>query len=389
MKAFTIAGMNLRRFVRDRSNVFWVFIFPIMLILVLGSAFGGSSGPRLGVYNGGDGPLAAGFEAQLKGQSGIQVIDLGSRNDLVTTVERGEVEAGLFIPEDYDGALRAGTPVSVELMGRSEEDVQGIRGTLRSVLTQQSIVLRAAGFVESEGVGSFAEGLEAAELTSAYVADVTVNISEAGEQLGFFQLGRFDSSAQQQLLLFVFLTSLNQSAALIQTRRLGVARRMMATPTPVRTILLGEGLGRYAIALVQGLFIMVGTLLFFNVDWGDPIGAAAILVVFSLVGSGAAMLMGSLFENDQQAGGLGVLFGMGLAALGGCMIPLVIFEYFAPTLFNVAHVTPHAWGLEAFDALVIDNGTAFDTLPFVGILLGYAVVFYLLAIWRLRKVLTR
>ncbi|MDH3398067.1 MAG: ABC transporter permease, partial [Acidimicrobiia bacterium] len=79
----------------------------------------------------------------------------------------------------------------------------------------------------------------------------------------------------------------------------------------------------------------------------------------------------------------------GLAALGGCMIPLVIFEYFAPTLFNVAHVTPHAWGLEAFDALVIDNGTAFDTLPFVGILLGYAVVFYLLAIWRLRKVLTR
>ena len=53
MKAFTIAGVNLRRFFRDRSNVFWVFIFPILLILVLGAAFGGSSDPRLGVYQSG------------------------------------------------------------------------------------------------------------------------------------------------------------------------------------------------------------------------------------------------------------------------------------------------------------------------------------------------
>jgi len=37
---------------------------------------------------------------------------------------------------------------------------------------------------------------------------------------------------------------------------------------------------------------------------------------------------------------------------------------------------------------VIEKGTLVDTLPYVGILLGYAVVFYALAIWRLRRVLT-
>jgi ABC-2 type transport system permease protein len=388
MKAFTIAGINLRRFVRDRSNVFWVFIFPILLILVLGSAFGGSSDPRLGIHNAGTGPLAADLVALLRDQPGLQVMGYESRNDLVATTERGEIEAGLLIPGDYDSALQSGVPTSVDLMTRGEEEAQGIRGNVQSILTQQSVVLRAAGFVASEGVGSFAEGLDSAQLASANIVEVTVKVSEVGEQLGFLQLGRFDSSAQQQLLLFVFLTSLSQSAALIQTRRLGVARRMVSTPTPVRTILAGEGLGRYAIALLQGLFIMVGTLLFFNVDWGDPIGAAAILVVFSLVGSGAAMLMGALFDNDQQAGGLGVLFSLGLAALGGCMVPLIIFEFFAPTLFNIAHITPHAWGLEAFDALVIENGTVVDTLPYLGILLAYAAVFYLLAIWRLRRVLT-
>jgi len=300
MKAFTIAGINLRRFVRDRSNVFWVFIFPILLILVLGAAFGSSSDPRLGVYNGGDGPLANELVVLLGEQPGMQVIGHGSRNDLIATAERGELEAGLLIPDDYDASLQGGALASVEFIARSQEDAQGIRSNVLSAITQQSVVLRAAGFVESEGVGSFAQGLEIAGLARANISDVSVAQSSAGEPVGFFQLGRFDASAQQQMLLFVFLTSLTASAALIQTRRLGVARRMVATPTPVRTILIGEGLGRFAIALVQGLFIMVGTLVFFNVDWGDPIGAAAILIVFSLVGSGAAMLMGSLFNNDPQ-----------------------------------------------------------------------------------------
>jgi ABC-2 type transport system permease protein len=389
MKAFTIAGVNLRRFFRDRSNVFWVFIFPILLILVLGAAFGGSSDPRLGVYHSGEGELAAELVVLLEEQPGMQVIGFESRDALLATVERAELEAGLLIPDDFDSALNTGTMTAVEFLARNAEDAQAIRSSVQSALTQQSVVLRAAGFVEAEGVGTFAEGLEMAGQARANVMDVTVAQSSAGESIGFFQLGRFDASAQQQMLLFVFLTSLTASAALIQTRRLGVARRMVSTPTPVRTILVGEGLGRFAIALMQGLFIMVGTLAFFNVDWGDPIGAAAILIVFSLVGSGAAMLMGSLFNNDQQASGLGVLFGMGLAALGGCMVPLIIYEFFAPTLFKIAHITPHAWGLEAFDALVVDNGTLVDTLPFLAILFGYAAVFYLLAIWRLRKVLTR
>ncbi len=187
----------------------------------------------------------------------------------------------------------------------------------------------------------------------------------------------------QQLLLFVFLTSLTASAALIQTRQLGLARRMVATPTSVGTILIGESLGRLAVALLQGVFIMIGTLVLFGVDWGQPLGAVIIVVTFALVGSGAAMLMGSLFSNDQQASGVAVMLGLGLAALGGCMIPLVVFEVFAPTLWRVAHITPHAWALEAFDALIVDDGTVIDILPFVAILLGYAVVFYGLATWRL------
>ena len=59
MKSLTIAAMNLRRFMRERANIFFVFIFPMLLILVLGSVFGGGFDTRLGVVALGSGELTS------------------------------------------------------------------------------------------------------------------------------------------------------------------------------------------------------------------------------------------------------------------------------------------------------------------------------------------
>ena len=84
------------------------------------------------------------------------------------------------------------------------------------------------------------------------------------------------------------------------------------------------------------------------------------------------MLMGALFHNDQQAAPVGVFLGLGTAALGGCMMPLQVMELFAPAVWTVAHVTPHAWALEAFEDLVLNGAGLGDVLPYIGILLAYA-----------------
>ena len=63
--------------------------------------------------------------------------------------------------------------------------------------------------------------------------------------------GTFQGGAAQELILFVFLVAL-ASAMLIETRRIGVTRRMLASPTSVRTILVGEALGRYESGSCRG-----------------------------------------------------------------------------------------------------------------------------------------
>jgi linearmycin/streptolysin S transport system permease protein len=196
---------------------------------------------------------------------------------------------------------------------------------------------------------------------------------------------RFEGGASTQLLLFIFLTSLSGAVWLIETRRLGIARRMLSTPTSTRTILAGQVLGRLAIALLQALIIVLGSLLAFGVAWGDPLGTAAVILSFALVGTGAAVLLGSLCGDEQQAGPVALLLGLGLAALGGSMAPL---EVFPDTARKLAHITPHAWANDAFSKLLRHGGDLGSVVPQVAVLLGFAAVALALATWRLRRAIT-
>jgi ABC-2 type transport system permease protein len=386
MRVLAIAGVNLRRLLRDRSNIFFVLLFPMLLILVIGAAFGGSFTPQLGVVVPEGGPLADRLVAALEADEGIRVEQIEGEDALQTAVERGNLAGGLVLPPGYDQTVREDGQVELRFLSRPDEYGQQVSLTVQAVVAREAAVLRAAGFAAAEAGSSFEDTLGTADAVAADLPEVAVRASTVGEAVFPENLGRFDLGASSQLLLFVFLTSLVGSTALIETRRLGVSRRMLATPTSTRTILAGEALGRIAVALVQGLIIMLGAALLFGVSWGDPFAAAAVLALFAVAASGAAMVIGATFRTEQQAAGIGIMLGLGLAALGGSMMPM---ELFSDTMRTVSRFTPHAWANEAFAELVRRGGGLVDVAPQLGVLAGYAAALFLLGSWLLRRTLTR
>ncbi|GAB4247746.1 MAG: hypothetical protein Kow00129_08350 [Thermoleophilia bacterium] len=388
MKVLYIAATSIRRLFRERSNLFFVFILPMLLILVLGSAFGGQTDPRVGVSYGGAGRLGDELVAALRQSGGLVVVEEEDRDDLILAVERGRLEAGVVIPPGYDEELRAGGRVTVEFVSRPEQSARAVGNTIEAIVARQASLLRAAKFAAQTTGVPFSEALEQGERLTEEIPRFEVRQETVGEPFLLDRLGRFDLGAYSQLILFVFLTSMTGSSALIQSRQLGISRRMFSTPTPVRSILAGEALGRFAVALLQGGFIMLGSAVIFGVGWGNPGGALAVLLIFSFGAAATGMLLGAVFKNDQQAAGLGVIVGLGLAALGGCMVPLSIMEVFSPTLWRVAHVTPHAWGIEAFEELILRDGSLLDIWMELGVLSAFAAAMFALATWRLRAALT-
>lgn len=386
MKVLTITGVNVRRMLRERSNIFFVFIFPVALILLIGAQFGGGVEPAVGVTRAGDGALPAAIVDELARLEGVDVREFGDVRQLRAAVESGNVQAGVFLPAGMDSAAERGDVAEIGYVGRTGGLSAELQSVVGSAVARVMRPVGAAQFAAVETGVSYEDALAVSTRLASEGAEIDVVVSSVGEAVFPESLGQFDLGAAQQLVLFVFLTAFAGGSALILTRQLGISQRMLSTPTSTRTIVLGEAGGRFGVAIVQGLYIMILTLVLFGVDWGDPVGALAILLAFSAVGAGSGMLMGAVFNNDQQAGGVGVVLSLGLAALGGCMVPI---ELFSPTMQAVAHATPHAWALDGFAELVRRGGNALDILPELGVLTLFALGLMLAASWRLRLAITR
>lgn len=385
-KMLTIAAVALKRFARERANLFFVFVLPIGIVILIGAQFGGGVTPRLGVHLPADGGVAAeAIVANLEETGEVDVLRFDSRDALADAVALGNVTVGVDLPDNFTARLTAGEDLAVELIGPAGQMLGGYQAVLADAVSEITETEAAIRFAIEQGATRQAATNAVAAVADA-VPTVTVNTSEVGESLFAGVSGQFVIGSTSELVLFMFLTGLTGSAALIQSRRLGVTRRMLSTPTGALTVIAGEGLGRFAVVLVQGLYIIAATLLLFQVEWGNILGVAAILVVFGACGAGAAMLFGTLFQNDQQAAGIGVIVALGLAALGGAMVPI---ELFPDAMVTVAKFTPHYWAIDAFAELQRRDGTLVDILPQLGAIAGFAVILLGLATWRMRVTLGR
>lgn len=382
--SLAIAAVELRRFMRDRSNIFFVFIFPLLLVAVIGSQFGGGPSHGTVVVTGEPSDLRSALVTELT-DADVNVSVAGA-DAAAEQLARGRTDVGVTVPAAAVDAFDEGTDLELEMVlgsgAGSAATAQTVRDAVQALSSHQGQIaaLVDAGADAAAVPDALAQAEQAVTPATVRVVDVD-EIAQA-----FAGVGQFDVSASSQLLLFVFLTSLAGSATLIQGRRYRVIPRMLSAPVSTGQVIGGEALGRFVIAGFQGVYIMVVTALLFGVDWGDLTASVVVLATFSAVAAGAAMVIGSLLDNEGAATGLGIGAGLVLAALGGGMLPL---ELFPDGLRTVAHFTPHAWAYEAFAEIQRHEGTVVDVLPQLGVLVGMAVVLLVLGSWLLRRSLVR
>ncbi len=369
-----IARMELQRFINQRENIFFAFIMPLLLVFVIGLQFGTGAVESRVLLVGEPSQLRSDLAAELAAGPGDTEATLAaSHDDALDRLARGRAELAVIIDDDAAAAYTAPPPAGVELeLVHGTGDgvalaVQDVRTALADLarLRAQRAVLTAAGAPESDAAAAISSAAAAAPPVDVAVRDV----DETGNV--FAGISGFDLGASSQLLLFVFLSSLTGAATFIDSRRNRTVQRILASPVTPRQLATGQVLGRWAIAMVQGVLIIVAARLIFGVDWGNPLLTLAVLAVFGLSAAGAALILGALVSNEGAATGAGIGIGLVLAALGGCMLPL---DLFTGTLRTVAHVTPHAWAYEAFAEIQRHGAGLVDVLPQLGMLAGFAVV---------------
>ncbi len=382
MSAFAVAGVSLRRLGRDRTALFFLVVLPVLVILVVGASVSGFSTFRVGVVDEGAGQAGRSLVSALERAPDLDVRPEPSVSAARTAVARADLSTAVVLPAGMDEALRAGRSVDVAVLAeQSNSTQQAAAAAVSAVVARQGGLAQAAVFADHQVSGTYDANLARAAAAASGVArvDVTPRVVDAAATI--LPQG-YSYSAPTMLVLFVFLNALAAGATVVETRRLGMYERMSAAPVRAVAVVAGETLGALSVTLAQSALIVVVGAAAFGVSWGDPLGAAALVVVWSLVSAGAGMLSGTLFRTPEQASAIGPAVGIAFAMLGGCMWPLAIVT---PVMREIGHVTPQAWAVDAWTALVARGVSLAGIAPELGVLVAFAVGLWALAAVRLRR----
>jgi len=383
MRTLAIAQASGRRLLRDKRALFFTIVLPIVLIVVVGAVVSGFNTFKVGIVDLDRSQASQQLVADLDHTAGISAVPYRSVSTLDKAVARSEINAGVVLPGGLQADELSGRPVSVGIVAEQANT------------TQQAAVSRVSSVIAAYG-GRVEAGQFAARFGGTFGGDFQLAVSLAA-RTPQVSLGKqvvavaqntlppgFEYSAPTELVLFVFLTAVAGSAALVESRRLGIYERVLAAPVRPGVIVIGESVTAVLIAAVQSaLIVLVGSVAF-GVSWGNPPAALLLVLLWCIVGAGAGMAAGTLFRTPEQASAIGPVIGITFAMLGGCMWPLSIVS---PIMRTIGHVTPQAWAVDAWTSLLSGHGTIITIWHQLAILALFALGLFAIAAFRSRRLL--
>ena len=181
---------------------------------------------------------------------------------------------------------------------------------------------------------------------------------------------------------FMLFMGIDVGIGMLLLRQRGLWRRFRAAPLSKAT-LLGS---RAVSAMLIGILILAVVFTFARIVFdvrieGSVAGFVVVCAAFSLMTAAYGLLIAAVGKTPEAARGLATLATLLMVMLSGAWVPSFVFPQW---LQQVTKAVPARWAMDGIDAMTW-RGLGFEEalLP-IAVLLGCAVVFGAIAIWRFR-----
>ena len=389
-----IAAKDLTQILRDRKSFLFLLIMPIAFTFLFGFAFGGfitgKTDPRLPValVNEDGGDLSLRLVGLLENSEVIVLKqdDKKTLADYEKSLSKGDIAGILVIPAGYSDSLLTGSlprlSLTVDLTQTAGTTVQGEVLAAASRLASAVQTALIVGQTSSAFEPAFEQALAAWEEPPVRIETASAVLTT--EQKPSQQVLSLAHTSPGMMLQFAIASLLTSATVVVNERKTRSLQRLLTTATRRPHILLGHYLAIFALIFSQFLVLITFGQLILKVDYFRLPGAT-LLVAFtaSLCISALGLLIGVLAKSEEQAIAFSLIPMFLFAGLGGAWVPL---EFTGATFQAIGHVTPVAWAMDGFKNITVRLlGFESVLLPSAA-LAGYALLFFLLAVWRFRKV---
>lgn len=348
--------LNLR-LVRDKTALFFVFLFPIIFLLVFGSLNRGSDDIdfKVAVINHSETQFAKEFANQAADSKVLKVDEtVTSFDEAKERMGRGELDSIIELPADFGTPDSAGIPHG-KVVVYYEEAQPSTGHTLAGVM-------QASLDETNRELTGYSDPLQV-EPKSTKTANLTSFDYVFAGLIGFTMLS---------LGIFGMATTFPIE------KRTGRLRRLRATPLRASQLILATALQHMVLGLAAiALMFVVGTLVFdFNMR-GDYITFTlfSMLGIFLMFGFGLAI--GGWAKNENQAAPLANLVAFPMMFLSGIFFPRFLLPDWLATITHYLPLTPIVDGTRY---IITEDATLFSLGPELLLIGIWIVVIYGLAI---------
>jgi len=181
---------------------------------------------------------------------------------------------------------------------------------------------------------------------------------------------------------FILFATLELGVAMLLERERGLWNRLRAAPVSKASLIAGKlASGTIVALLIFWVTMGVGILVFGIRVLGSFAGLAAISVAYAALAAAFGLLVAALGRTPEATRGVAIFGTLLLVMLGGAWVPAFIF----PRWLNAATLaTPTRWAMDGIDAMTWRGLGLGAAVGPVAVLAGSALIFSLLALWRLR-----
>jgi len=150
-KALAIAFNSLKVTFRDKGNLIWLIIMPIVwttLIGTMSSSGGGNEKIPVGFLNSDRGIYGEVFEEILKKEESIKIIAMteGDEDKMRNLVKDTKLSVGLIIPGDFSEKLKVREQVVIEILKSERGSSYFLEELIEKIAQRISIDALAANF---------------------------------------------------------------------------------------------------------------------------------------------------------------------------------------------------------------------------------------------------
>jgi len=399
MRILDLALKDLSQMFRDKRSLLFLVAMPIAFTFFMGLAYSNvGSDPNvdnripLAVVNPEpDAVLNQTLVTRLESSDSIRIESMEEK-DAMNAFYKGDMAGVLIIPVGFSEQVSAGNEAQMKLIADStsaqgQSLYQLLRVPISQLMSTVEVSRETAEIVGASDMSteqSAAFDLAWSKWTEASkVSLVKIEQAVAEESSDWTGGNLYNQSSPGILVQFAIFGLVTSAQIFVQEKKVRTLQRLITTNMKPWEIVAGHMLAMFTITFLQTLMLVVFGQWVLKVDYlREPLAVLLIMVTLGLWVASMGLLIGVVAKEEQQVILYSMIAMFLFSAMGGTWFPL---ETAGGAFAAIGKAMPSAWAMNGLQNILIRGLGLESVWMAVGMLSAYALFFFVLAVWRFRK----